>query len=117
MDRFKRTLGALGQPININQLGRNTNGINGYSTPDLKLSKDGLKEVKELKLAGRRHRIDAVRKIHDGLHNELAKAEKQTATLTKKKVLKASTVKRKVKDIQVHVAHEEAICNQLKFVS
>lgn len=92
-------------------------GINGYGAPDLKLSEDGVKEVKELELAGGRHRIDAVRKIHDGLRNELAKAEKRTATLTKKKVSKASAVKRKAKDIQAHAAHEEAIRDQLKSVS
>lgn len=63
-----------------------TSGMNAYNAPDLKLSVEGMKELRELELAGGRHRVAAMKQLHDIKMTEVTEVHKKMITMENKKL-------------------------------
>ena len=89
-------------------------GVHAYDAPDLKLSEEGEQELTKMELAGRRHRLEAVRKIQEAKKKVLASARKKSSAQRKKRVRKDAAMLKRDKRLAEMEAEEEATENEIE---
>ena len=93
-------------------------GINAYKAPTLQLSDAGSAELRELELAGGRHRIEAVKSIRAARNKALDAVKKKTVTeQQKKRPTTAKGQKDRAKRVEKLLAEEAAIKAEIAEVS